>query len=96
MWCIILHLQFREKFDVRVIFPNTKDDDQETITIVGKKESVEKAKDDLLQSIKELASSFLCFSQDFDEEVFFVIKKLCNRICMSQQIFQDLVKNCWM
>lgn len=46
--------QFRDKYDVRVIFPSAKDDDQELITIVGRQDCVEKAKDELMRMIKDL------------------------------------------
>lgn len=38
------------------MFPTDKDDDKEVITIVGKKESVEKAKAELEATIKEIVS----------------------------------------
>jgi len=44
----------RESTGARVIFPSSDDDDQELITIIGKKESVEKAKTELLELIKNL------------------------------------------
>jgi hypothetical protein len=44
------------------MFPTDKDDDKEVITIVGKKESVEKAKAELEATIKEIVSKkFFCF-----------------------------------
>jgi len=36
------------------MFPTDKDDDKEVITIVGKKDSVEKAKAELEATIKEI------------------------------------------
>ncbi|XP_061189597.1 vigilin-like [Saccostrea echinata] len=44
----------REKTGARVIFPSSDDPDQETITIIGKKESVEEAKKELESLIKNL------------------------------------------
>lgn len=44
----------REKTGARIVFPSAKDDDKELITIIGKKESVEAAKQDLVKAIKEL------------------------------------------
>ena len=44
----------REKTGARIVFPAAKDDDKELITIIGKKESVEEAKQDLMKAIKEL------------------------------------------
>lgn len=46
--------QVREKTGVRIIFPTRQDQDRETITIIGKKEAVEEAKNDLLAKIKDL------------------------------------------
>jgi hypothetical protein len=39
------------------MFPTDKDDDKEVITIVGKKEAVEKAKAELEATIKEIVST---------------------------------------
>lgn len=44
----------REETGARIVFPAAKDDDKELITIIGKKESVELAKQQLLKSIKDL------------------------------------------
>ena len=38
----------------RIVFPNDKDEDKELITIIGKKECVAKAKEQLLATIKDL------------------------------------------
>ena len=43
----------REKTGARIVFPSAKDDDKELITIIGKKEAVEAAKQDLMKAIKE-------------------------------------------
>lgn len=44
----------REKTGARVIFPSSEDTDQETIVIIGKKESVDEAKKELESLIKNL------------------------------------------
>jgi dihydroxyacetone kinase-like predicted kinase len=47
--------QVRDQFGARVIFPQRdSDDDAETITIIGKKEKTEAAKEHLQKLIKEL------------------------------------------
>lgn len=48
--------QMREKTGVSIIFPTRQDEDRELITIVGKKEAVEKARDELCAKIKDLVS----------------------------------------
>ena len=44
----------REKTGARIIFPTKNDENKELITIIGTKESVEEAKADLLNKIKDL------------------------------------------
>jgi len=44
----------REKTGARIIFPTRLDENQEIITIIGKKEGVEEAKADLMSKISEL------------------------------------------
>lgn len=44
----------RDKTGARVIFPTEKDDDKDTITIIGRKEEVLAAKEELFYMIKEL------------------------------------------
>jgi len=44
----------REKTGVRIVFPTRQDENQELITIIGKKEAVEEAKADLLVKISQL------------------------------------------
>ncbi|CAC5382186.1 Vigilin [Mytilus coruscus] len=46
--------QVRERTGARVIFPSQDDDNQELITIIGKKESVDQAKAELEERIKSL------------------------------------------
>ncbi|KAK3718445.1 hypothetical protein QZH41_014445 [Actinostola sp. cb2023] len=46
----------REETGARIVFPAAKDEDKELITIIGKKESVEAAKQHLLKSIKDLVN----------------------------------------
>lgn len=48
--------KIRESTGARVIFPTDKDEDQEVITIIGKKEAVEKAKAELEATIKEVGN----------------------------------------
>ena len=48
----------REKTGVRIVFPTRQDENQELITIIGKKEAVEEAKDELLSKISQLVSDF--------------------------------------
>lgn len=51
---INLLLQIRESTGARIMFPTEEDQDKEVITIMGKKEAVEKAKADLEATIKEI------------------------------------------
>jgi predicted PilT family ATPase len=44
----------REKTGVRIVFPSRQDENQELITIIGKKEAVEEAKADLMSKISQL------------------------------------------
>lgn len=46
--------KIRDATGARIIFPTDKDEDKELITIIGKKDSVAKAKEQLLATIKEL------------------------------------------
>lgn len=46
----------REKSGVRIIFPTRQDENRELITIIGKREEVESAKEELLSKIKDLVS----------------------------------------
>ena len=39
-----------------MVFPTSADEDKELITIIGRKEGVDAAKEELLKSIKELVS----------------------------------------
>ncbi|XP_008546988.1 vigilin [Microplitis demolitor] len=48
--------KIRESTGARVVFPTDKDEDQEIITIIGKKEAVEKAKAELESTIKEIGN----------------------------------------
>ena len=48
--------QVREETGARVVFPTAKDEDKTLITIIGTKESTEKAKQKLTALIKELVS----------------------------------------
>jgi len=44
----------RDKTGARIVFPTSKDDDQELITIIGTKEGVQTAKKQLMEEIKNL------------------------------------------
>jgi len=46
--------KLRETTGCRIIFPSADDEDQELITIIGKKEGVQKAKEELEANIKEI------------------------------------------
>jgi len=48
----------REETGARIVFPVAKDEDKELITIIGKKEAVEAAKQQLLKSIKDLVCKY--------------------------------------
>lgn len=56
--------QVREETGARVVFPTSRDEDKTLITIIGTKENTGKAKDKLLELIKDLVStpSFCLFS----------------------------------
>lgn len=47
----------RDKFGARVIFPAHGDEQPDVVTIIGKKDSVEQAKEHILEQIKELVST---------------------------------------
>lgn len=49
----------RENTGARVVFPTPSDEDKELITIIGKKEGVEAAKQELLKAIKDLVRRVL-------------------------------------
>ena len=44
-------------FGARVIFPAAGDEQPDVVTIIGKKESVEQAKEHILEQIEELVST---------------------------------------
>ncbi|KAK6618489.1 hypothetical protein RUM43_013682 [Polyplax serrata] len=46
--------KIRDSTGARIIFPSEKDEDKETITIIGKKEQVEQARAELEKTIKEV------------------------------------------
>lgn len=48
--------KIRDSTGARIVFPTDKDEDKEVITIIGKKESVDKAKAELEATIKEIVS----------------------------------------
>lgn len=47
-------LQIRDSTGARIVFPSEKDEDKETIIIIGRKEQIEKAKLELEKTIKEI------------------------------------------
>ena len=51
------HLQLKKEFGVNYAFPRSDDKDQDTITIMGRQEQVEKAAANLRESIKELENT---------------------------------------
>ena len=54
-------LQVRDQFKARVFFPQKgSDDDPETITVIGKKENAEAARDHILKLIKDLVWAVHC------------------------------------
>ena len=59
--------EIREQTGARIIFPTTSDPDQELITIVGKKDAVEKARKDLETRIADLVRGI--------EELIYVLKR---------------------
>ncbi|VEN61845.1 unnamed protein product, partial [Callosobruchus maculatus] len=46
--------KIRDSTGARIVFPSNNDDDREVITIIGKKEAVEEAKDKLMAMIKDI------------------------------------------
>ncbi|XP_023220770.1 vigilin-like [Centruroides sculpturatus] len=50
--------KIRDKTKARIIFPSEKDDDRESIVIIGRKEEVMQAKKELQDMIKELVRIF--------------------------------------
>ena len=57
----------RENTGARIVFPTPNDDDKELITIIGKKEGVEAAKQELLKAIKDLVWKEFFFFFYFQE-----------------------------
>lgn len=53
----VLCMQVRESTGARIIFPASGDTDQELITIMGKEDSVKRAKQELETLIKNLVSN---------------------------------------
>ena len=54
--------KIRESTGARIVFPTDKDEDNEVITIIGKKDAVEKAKSELEAMIKDIVSSICTVS----------------------------------
>lgn len=63
-------MQVRESTGARIIFPSKDDQDQELITIIGTKEAVATAKEEILTLIKDLVCPsehvfvFCCYGSD--------------------------------
>lgn len=55
----IVYDQVRDTYGARVIFPAPGDDQPDVVVLVGKKENVEKAQQQLMEQIKELVSLLL-------------------------------------
>lgn len=53
---MIFFIQIRDGTNTRIIFPNEGDDDKEVITIIGRKEDAEKAKEELETIIQQIVS----------------------------------------
>lgn len=51
--------KIRDSTGARVVFPTNKDDDRELITIIGKKDAVERAKAELEAKIKGIVRLYL-------------------------------------
>ena len=52
-----LFFQLRQDTGARILFPTTKDTEKDLITIIGKQEAVDAAKEERLKKIKDL----VCF-----------------------------------
>lgn len=76
----------RENTGARVVFPTHNDEDKELIIIIGKKEGVEAAKEELSKAIKELVIILSNLGQSFRVVVFYI----CN-----VRIFQCFSPNCF-
>ena len=50
----------RDRTNTRIVFPGVNDEDQELITIIGKKENVDTAVKELKARIDGLVSNFVC------------------------------------
>lgn len=64
--------KIRDSTGARIVFPSSADEDREVVTIIGKKESVDNAKEQLEAMIKEIVS--FCFLLLFICYVFFCQK----------------------
>lgn len=65
----------RESTGARIIFPTRQDENKELITIIGKKDAVEKAKKELETKIKDLVCGF---------EYALCIKLVITMLCLIQ------------
>ena len=64
--------KLKKEFGVNYAFPRPEDKEQDTITIMGKKEQVEKAAENLRESIKELentAEAEISIDQEYFKKV---------------------------
>lgn len=61
-------MQIRADTGARIMFPGVKDTEKDLITIIGKQEAVEAAKEELLKKIKDLVCRCCClFVYSFHE-----------------------------
>ena len=63
--CFSFCCQVRDQFGARVIFPQkSSDDDAELVTIIGRKEKADAAKEHLLKLIKDLVCVCMCVGEE--------------------------------
>ena len=51
---MVLFSQLRADTGARILFPSAKDTERDVITIIGKQEAIDSAKEELLKIIKDL------------------------------------------
>lgn len=61
--------QLRERFNVRIVIPSAAQEEKDIITVIGRKEDVEKAKVEIEKTLKDLVTNIL-----FILLFFFVVK----------------------
>ena len=55
---MLLFFQLRQDTGARILFPTAKDTEKDLITIIGKQEAVEAAREELLKKIQDLVCLF--------------------------------------